>query len=378
MSSLPRLLETSDLPSLSIYRPDDLGSELPTLRDIFNDIVEPKMIEDCCTKEAIADVRRAVDRWEAYWLVNRDWRPALSKWSRSVQSENRILNPVLTIGVTVAHLEHWRMHGLPSSSSPRTRNKYVGAIQSILKACNRHDVPTSHARADSLPQAEAVKYYLTAEQLCQMWPYADQLQWPKVDGITTADWWRSLVAMYWTYGFRLQDLFDVKANRQVPPLQWSAITRDPLTPNPDGHARHELGWLSYTPSKTRRHRPTPLYLPITRVADAALRRFALMGGSGSIVKAPRCARDFYAEWYRWQELAGVADRKAQPFVPYSLRKSAATYLDHHFPGLADAVIGWSNNSGKSKMSREVYASTEPTLVTHLPTYRYPDCFADFV
>ncbi len=56
----------------------------------------------------------------------------------------------------------------------------------------------------------------------------------------------------------------------------------------------------------------------------------------------------------------------------------ATYLDHHFPGLADAVIGWSNNSGKSKMSREVYASTEPTLVTHLPTYRYPDCFADFV
>ncbi len=79
------------------------------------------------------------------------------------------------------------------------------------------------------------------------------------------------------------------------------------------------------------------------------------------------------EWYRWQKLAGVADRKGEPFTPYCLRKSADDVSRSSFPGLADAVIGWANKSGKSKMSREVYASTEPVLVTYLPTYRYPDC-----
>ncbi len=383
MSSIPQghaFSSPASLPSLRIHNPEDTppDPQLPTIRDVWQDILLPQLTnpDNPRAPETIKDIARAVDRWEEFWLANLDWRPAVSKWSRSASAEYRMQSPVLTIGVTVAHLEHWRKH-LPGA--PRTKNKYVKAIQQILKSCIPHDIPTSHAKAVSLPQAQPVKYYLSAEQLCQMWPHADVLEWPRVEGITTADWWRSLIAMYWTYGFRLEDLFDVKAssNRQVPSLQWSSITRDPMTPNPNGRATNELGWLSYTPSKTRRHRPTPLFLPITRVADAALRRFGFLGGSGSIVKAPRCSRDFYKAWKQWQKLAGVSNRAGQPYNPYALRKSCATYLDAHCHGLADAVIGWSSGN-KSKMGDEVYINTEPILIAHLPTYRYPDCFADFV
>lgn len=371
-------------PALQIFNPES-EPPIPTLRNIFEDILKPEMIANNRKPDTIDEVERAVDRWEAYWEANMDWQPAANKWSRrpsknAGDSDDRITNPVLTTGVTVAHLEHWRTNGL-GDLAPRTKNKHVGLIQQILNACKPHDIPASSCKARPLQQTQPVKYYITDEQICRMYPLADKLTWPRVDGISTGDWWRCVVALYWTYGFRLQDLFAVKASikRPITGLQWSSITRKPLTPNPNGKALNELGWLSYTPSKTKRVKPLPLYLPITKVVDSALRRLEHCGMLGDVVKGPHNSDAFYDTWYSWQRRAHVRDRSGEPFQPYALRKSAATYLDLHWTGLADAVIGWSpRDAKKSKMATEVYASTEPMLITYLPTYALPSCFDEFL
>ncbi len=99
MSYAPTPIEVSapDVPALRLFEPAPLDpfSGLPTLPDIFRDVVRPSLLEKGVAAQTIADLGRAAQRWHDYWIQLPEWRPPSSKWSRQTTSGDRTVDPVV-------------------------------------------------------------------------------------------------------------------------------------------------------------------------------------------------------------------------------------------------------------------------------------------
>ncbi len=175
----------------------------------------------------------------------------------------------------------------------------------------------------------------------RIWTVADHCTWPRISGLATGDWWRCALCLLWTYGFRTQELIAFQKGKQQ--LSWSCIHFDTETPNPAGQAHNAHGWLVYVPQKQRWAKPEPLYLPLTIHARAAIDWLAgaaraQCGGNlppgRPLFPWSSSHKSLYAQWEAMQSRADVRTKAGPPFQFKHLRKSAATYLEGHWPGLA--------------------------------------------
>ena len=339
--------------------------------------VLPQMRELDRSPATIQDVSRSVREWREFWTARKAERP----------NDQWITDPLVVRHIRRQHLETWRSALIADARklSPSSVNRKLGAIRQVLRACEKHGkLKKSRPQLEKLPTKAAPKFYMKREQVELLWPHCDALTWPRLPGMTTGEWWRCAIVLFWVYGFRTQELIAFQRDKRG--LAWSSITSDAETPNPEGTAASALGWLSYVPQKQKWAKPEPLYLPLTKHTRAAVNllkhaaTITLEDGQAidparRLFPWPGTAKSFYREWELLQERAGVATKRGEPFLFKHLRKSAATYLEGHHKGLGAAVCGWADREVSVVMSRH-YAVDELTLVEKLATYPVPVCFDD--
>ena len=370
-------------PTIKIYNPAPEPPTKPkspptTVLQAFDRFVLPGLKAKNRSAATIADVQRSANEWTAFWNA-----------SKAAANEQWILDPLLIRQIRRRHLEAWQAALIAAKNkhggalySPSSVNRKLGGIRQILNASEQHGKIKKRPRLEKLPTKPARKFYMRPEQMNALWPAFDKLDWPRMPGMSTANWWRCSLVIYWVYGMRTQELIQFQFDKQ--PLTWSAITLDTETPNPDGTATNALGWLSYVPQKQSWAKPDPLYLPLTRHTRAAFDRLrkaaAIATGDETAIDPARpvCPwpgnhRKFYQKWCEAQKLAGIASKGGEPFLVKSMRKSAATFLESHHKGLGAAVCGWADRSASAVMEKH-YAVDELMLVDKLATYPVPSCF----
>lgn len=333
------------------------------------------MLTSGTTPKHIADVERHLASWEAFWV----------KYAGSTEDNQRIVYPLLP-GINREHMEIWRRHLLSTGLSARTVNKYLGTIRTVMVHAEKHAVLRSRPKLEQLPQRKTVndrKLYLRNEQYDALMLSAGRLRWPsaKILGLPTETWWQCALILFRTYGFRVQELLAYERGKK--PLTWANIWLEAETPNPLSDEVNELGWLYYTPPKTKRFKAEPIYLPLTVYTRSAIDRLAAVNHTDTdqLFRMPRAQKSFFSAWYQLLEFAQVKPKIAGgKFRPYHLRKTCATHLSRHKNGLATAVCRWGASRDES---REAQVATDhyivdDMLLRELHTAPWPSSFEQFL
>lgn len=336
-----------------------MGSKKKRIAEIWAEMGRPAARDKGCTTKHLRETELHIERWMGYWQTSGEKEPAIGKLRR-------------------AHMEQWRRSLLSGNLSARSINKHLSTIRKILVVAEKHEVIPSRPRLEQLPEVESKckpKLFFRDHQIDALFAAADELQWPRI-GIPPGDFWRSALILFRSYGFRTQELLAYETHKQ--PIRWSNVTFSPESPNPASDCQNALGWLFYVPPKTRRLKPTPIYLPLTRYTRHALDVLAQTKRSedGFVCCNPRHQERLFETWYGWMAAAQVRPKDENlKFVPYCLRKTAATYLNRHLPGLASAVCRWGPGS-EAKVATDHYVSDELVL-EELPKVPVPASFDRF-
>lgn len=329
--------------------------DCPTLRDVFEQRLRPRLLAKGRAKATIGDIDRAIRVWDEYW------------------QSTRISDPQLIKLVTLGNLETFQEYLQGRGLSASTINGYLGAVRQVLIAGERHGLITQRPRAEKLPESAAPKWYLTHDQIKQIWNAMAHATWPGSHGLSPGDWWRCWLVLMWTYGFRTQELYAFEPDHAG--LTWASLSLQAETPNPHGTATNAEGWLSYTPQKQKWAKPEPLFLPLTESARWAVDRLPKSDDpAAAVFPWPSCNRSFYGTWRVIQERAGVTNKQGGRYCVKHLRKTASTYLDTHYRGLGAAVLGHAER-GDSHVNSRHYTATERMFVQQMRTYPVPDCFS---
>ncbi len=391
----------------------------PTLRQVYDRHIKPALLAKARAESTIRDIERALERWEDYWTSSPKQSPPPSSEPLTASAEpqtepkrERINNPfplagpsegqstparlpvqLRVRGVKRRHLEEFQIHlqtcksqrGKPFAKS--TINGELGSIRQILCAAESHALlKEGRPRIAKLAAgAAAPKYYVSRDQMNGLWEACESARWPRLAGMRTADWWRCALTLLWLYGFRTQELLAFQRDKTK--LTWSGIHLQAETPNPAGQAMNELGWLVYVPQKQKWAKPEPLYLPLTPHSRAAIDWLAtaareqcegLLPPDRPLFPWSKAHKQLYAQWEAIQSRAGVQTKLGLPYDFKHLRKSAATYLEAHWPGLGEAVVGWADRNNQTSAPSQVmkvhYQVDEVVMVEKLATYPVPECF----
>lgn len=336
-----------------------MGNKKKSVFEIWSELGKPAAIDDRCTSKHIREIELHLERWKAFWSASGEKEPAISKIRRK-------------------HMEDWRRSLLSGTLAERSINKHLASIRKMLVIAEKHEIIPSRPRLEQLPEVTArakPKLFFRDHQLDAMFETASELQWPNV-GIEPATFWRCALILFRSYGFRTQELIAYESSKN--PIRWSNVSFAEESPNPASDCKSEFGWLFYIPPKTAKKKPTPIYLPLTRHTRYALDvlRQTKRSDDDWICCNPRNQERMFETWYRWLEIAEVKPKdESLKFVPYCLRKTAATYLNRHFPGLASAVCRWGSSS-EAKVAADHYVSDELVL-EQLPKVPMPASFDRF-
>ncbi len=331
-----------------------------TFRQVWEAFLKPSNLDAKVTTKHIAETERHLSRWEAFWRQSKE--PKIPGCSRD-------------------HLVQWRRDLISLGKfKDGTINKHLGSIRSIMVAADKNGLMKYRPKLEQLPNIctdEVRKIYLRDEQIDRLMTAAEQLTWPprEITGVDAGQWWRCAMVMYRTYGFRTQELLAYEPEKK--PLTWWNISLNAESPNPASDIKNEFGWLFYVPPKTQRKKPTPIYLPLTRYARAAI---DIMRGCNNVdvfhvlFPMPRSQERFFAEWNRWFDIAGVTPKvPGSRFKPYCMRKTCATHLSQHYRGLATAVCRWGSDGNEAKVALDHYISDD-LLLQQLLTAPMPASF----
>lgn len=275
------------------------------------------------------------------------------------------------------HMETWRRTLLDSGLSPRTANKHLATIRRILILAEDNNLIRHRPKLRSLTDnLGATKLYFRNEQIDALFAAADSLRWPP-GAVPAPHWWRCAIIMYRTYGFRTQELLAYESTKD--PITWQSVTKEKESPDLDSNETSEFGWLSYVPPKTRKKKPRPITVPLTKYTRAALdiMELAKESESSQLFPSPRNQERFFETWYGWMEAAGVKPKNHElVFQPRHLRKTAATYLNQHREGLASAVCRW-GKSAEADVAQEHYIAND-LLLRELHTYPMPESVERYI
>ena len=330
-----------------------------TFREVWDKYLKPSLQDAKCTEKHIQESELYLERWEAFWK---------SKGKEiKVQSCGR------------KHLEQWRRYLIDLGKyKPRSINKHLGAIRTILVCASKNGLLKRRPMLEQLPDTTldpARKIYLRDEQIDTLMLNPGCLTWPpkSLTNVDPSDWWRCAIVLYRTYGFRPQELLAYDRKKQ--PICWGNISFAKESPNPSSDEQNEYGWLAYIPPKTKRKKPHYIYLPLTKYARAALEKIEAtrVAPDAPLFPMPHSQTGFLNQWYAWFEATGVKPKiEGARYKPYVMRKTCATHLSKHWPGLASAVCRW-GPSADAKVATDHYIGDD-AIIKHLLDAPMPKTF----
>ena len=360
-------------------------------------------------KQTQDDYRRCCRRWKEFWDSQPDEVEYVSN-KRNREIKYRCMNPVLHFPrIEKQHIEIWQKHLLNDLElSPRQVDKHVGWLMAILSAGSKQGYPTE-AKPYQVPAApeaidtgrrRAPKLYHDREQLGLIYDACQYAQWPRRRGglgranvntplpFKPAAYWRAAVVLYSNFGFRTQELIAFEKTER--PLTWSNISTATKTPNLEGLAHNEWGWLDYVPTKQeragkRQDASEPVIVPLVRCVRAHLESIRPKNWKPDdpIFPFPFSNADFYATWRVILAQSGVVARvcrrtgKQYDYKIAHFRKTATTLYNNHCRGLGPIVCGHSERDLSkvvSDVSDKHYDNPESWLVEQLSSFEQPAAF----
>lgn len=305
---IPRFRSTSPPssdPVILKFTPGPEGEEKITLREAFARFLLPRLAG-----------QRAAGTLEAYETALRHWEKL------TPDPDVRDIDDLM--------LDLFR-DSLLADNTAETVKKQWRAIRAILRACcprnsgNKHGRPRAEALLDDVPCFEISgerrprrKRVATDDELARMYLAADAAKFPRKKQHSPGDYWRAILVTLPTFGPRRDDCLL---------LDRREVILSPACPDPDLRLVNPWGWLSFVPRKTKRTKPDPLILPLTRVVRAHL-DLILSGTIGDRVFPVGDNRGTWRECLiRIQEAAGIE----KPFTFHDLR-TTANIRWHDLPG----------------------------------------------
>lgn len=216
-------------------------------------------------------------------------------------------------------------------NTAETVKKQWRSIRAVLRAC----CPRNSSNRSGRPRAESLlvdvpcfeisgerrprrKRVATDDELTRMYLAADAAKYPRKKAHSPGDYWRTILVLIATFGPRRDDSLLLARGEVILSTQ---------CPDPELRLVNPWGWLSFVPRKTKRTKPDPLLLPLTRVVHAHL-DLILSGTIGDRVFPVGDNRGTWRECLnRIQEAAGIE----KPFTFHDLR-TTANIRWHDLPG----------------------------------------------
>ena len=131
---------------------------------------------------------------------------------------------------------------------------------------------------------------------------------------------------------------------------------------------YPTGWIRYTPAKQRRHRPTPLVLPLVAPAAKLLRQLydrPQRLSSPAVFPWPLSRKSLDAQWDRLTDAAGIRTYAGLDRLAIKhLRSNAATWHESTTPGIGPHVLGHAPRG----VTAGHYTQTIPQLVRHFEKF----------
>lgn len=380
MSALPEF--SRDRPPLSIWiPPSSPAEEGPSLAQAFREHRLPDMPNRA--EDTIREYETHLRRWEAFWAaVAAGWRSIKIDLTKRINYPPPPAGPSAR-GITREDLLAFRewLEQKPEFSN-RTVNKHLGSLQAIGLSC-----VAGFPRIKPLPTEKAArKLHLSYDEADAVKRACQVADWPRGRPHPASLYWETAFVGWCVYGFRTQE--QVRNESKSPTLLWPDVRLQAETPHPDGKARHELGWIVYTPHKQRRLKPEPLVLPIIDAYRRHLDAIRPASRQGSVFPFPLNPELFYATWDKILIAAGVRPKPgldgSQPeYLVKHLRKTATRWINDHgasmgITGIGDLVTGHADDRSpdqvQSRVTRDHYDFAEARILRVLTTLPLPPSF----
>jgi hypothetical protein len=217
--------------------------------------------------------------------------------------------------------------------------------------------------------------------------------WPPSNGLPAPLWWRCVLVLCFTYGFRTTDVVQLnnsdaasRRKRSRPQgMDWSAIRDQAECPLGFVPYLNADGWIYLRPGKTETHKAElalPLTAAVRRHLDALPRPRCLDGEQRRLIlPSPVCGAMFTEQNMKIQQAAGFqlkTDRRGrrQAMTPQMLRRSCRSYWGRISPEVATYVGGWSPRNVDDKHYLQPLAALleEEHGERLIDRFRYPEAF----
>lgn len=227
-----------------------------------------------------------------------------------------------------------------SSNGNKTANRRIRLIKSVIRYAFDLDLVKSVPSIRTLDEVKAINKLtlrflrepgedIERDELSKLYLAASEMdRWPQIEN--AADYWKSMVVLYSTYGFRTNELVAIESGKVG--LDWSNIHFDKEVRGYT-QAESEFGWIIYTPQKQQRFKPHPVCAPLTESARKHLE--ALPTKTGPVFPFPKSKETFYQCWRDLFSSVGLCDG----FKVKHLRKTAITWIDFFFAGCGELITG---------------------------------------
>ncbi len=214
---------------------------------------------------------------------------------------------------------------------PGTVNSYVDTyIGAILRTCGRRDSRNKRGRnlIRDVPFVDALEFVpprpvnATLAQLDRLYAAAAVAQWPDSRVLPPPLWWRVLFVLSFSYGPRTEDLAPIK--RKGDGLTWQTVHTAPRCPFEELELEHSLGWIVFTPGKTRAKKGE-LILPQTAVVKRHLDALPKAASPGALLLPCKTHyEDFLDQRKAIEKAAGLEGRS---ITLQTVRRSCQSYWD---------------------------------------------------
>jgi hypothetical protein len=291
-----------------------------TLRDVWDRVLNPWLISEGTAVSTMQGYQMDLCRWEEETAALGQFGP---NGPRICEISRELLSQV-------------RERLKARCKSVNTANRMIRSINVILHRASPAGPRNSEGECLSeewlhlrpWPKTSSRKRIAHAQQIGDWYLRAEGAQWPVGASVPAPLWWRTLLVLCCTYGFRTRDNLD---------LDWTHVYWSPDCPSTEIALRSPFGWLMMTPRKTLRKKPAPLVLPMTRIVQAHLHDCWEAAGrprAGRILRTPvgrktsrtradgqashRTVQDYLHAERCWQQRrAGISE----PFTFQDLRKT---------------------------------------------------------
>lgn len=343
-------VQSSSGPNLKLFTPESSLQTPPpepafcTLREFYLQFMAPRLKDRDGNAE---QYEVALNHWERLTT-----NPPLSMVSDDTLADFQARAAAEPHPTKIGEL--WRNHA--------TVNKIIRQLDAIFSYAGPRGPRRRGARGvislvpyvEPLTEDETAVRIVPLDDLAAIYDACRVAVWPRGFGNSPIVWWRCLVALSYNIGMRTNDLLS---------RSWSDVrtgSRDIA-----GCSRPDVTYFTLVPKKTKRKKPSALYIPCNPTALAHLG--ALDRDRGMVFAKPRNTGLFYATWKAIQAAAGIAE----PYELQDIRRTCNTALNRLRPGIGDWVLG----HGKRKsVNAEYYTQIEEDLLEVLPLLKQPAPF----